>query len=75
MRLLASIIMMFAGVILHAGEYYIPEVGRSVRPRMKVIQAFEQAGSDALRTEFFPGGHHCGKDVQRIIIDFLNQNL
>lgn len=28
--------------------------------------------SDALRTEFFPGGHHCGKDVQEIIIDALN---
>ena len=28
--------------------------------------------SDALRAEFFPGGHHCGKDVQEIIIDALN---
>lgn len=28
--------------------------------------------SDALRTEFFPGGHHCGKDVQEIILDALN---
>lgn len=41
----------------------------------KLDSYYDAACSDALRTEFFPGGHHCGKDVQRIIIDFLNENL
>lgn len=52
MRLLASIIMMFAGVILHAGEYYVPEVGRSVRPHMKVVQVERRDGYECQYVEF-----------------------
>ena len=28
-----------------------------------------------LRTEFFEGGHHCGKEVQAVVVDFLEKNL
>jgi len=52
MKLLVSIIMMFAGVILHAGEYYIPEVGRSVKPRMKVVQTEQRNGYECRYVEF-----------------------
>ena len=31
--------------------------------------------SDALRTEFFPGGHHCGKYVQSIILQAFGMML
>lgn len=31
--------------------------------------------SDALRTEFFPGPHHCGKDVQEKILSWLRDIL
>ncbi len=30
---------------------------------------------EPLRTLFFDGGHHCGKDVQESVVDFFNQNL
>ena len=36
---------------------------------------YNEAGSDALVTEFFPGGHHCGKDVQALIVSFFNDEL
>ena len=52
MRLLACIMMMFAGVILHAGEYYIPEVGRSVKPHMKVVQSEQREGYECRYVEF-----------------------
>lgn len=51
-------------------------------PKDKVQKAFDllrlyynEAGSDALVTEFFPGGHHCGKDVQALIVSFFNDEL
>lgn len=51
-------------------------------PTDKTIEAFEKlqghyddAGSDALRTEFFPDGHHCGKDVQKTIIEYFDSQL
>lgn len=51
-------------------------------PKDKVEVAFEKlnrhyddSSSEALRTEFFPGGHHCGKEVQRVISDFFDENL
>ena len=51
-------------------------------PKDKVQKAFDllrlyykEAGSDALVTEFFPGGHHCGKDVQAVIVNFFNEEL
>ena len=28
-----------------------------------------------LRTEFFEGGHHCCKEVQAVVVDFLEKNL
>ncbi len=52
MKLLVSIILMFAGVILHAGEYYIPELGRSVKPRVKVIQTEQRDGYECRYVEF-----------------------
>lgn len=30
---------------------------------------------EPLQTLFFDGGHHCGKDVQRVIVRFLDDNL
>ncbi len=36
---------------------------------------YNKAGSCALRTEFFPGGHHCGKDVQKTIAGFFDKEL
>lgn len=32
-------------------------------------------GDTGLRTEFFPGGHNCGKLVQSIAVDFFRLNL
>ena len=52
MKLLVSIILMFAGVILHAGEYYIPELGSSVKPRVKVIQTEQRDGYECRYVEF-----------------------
>lgn len=31
--------------------------------------------SDALKTEFFPGGHHCGEDVQKRVLDWFRDAL
>ena len=36
---------------------------------------YNKAGSCALRTEFFPDGHHCGKDVQKTIAGFFDKEL
>lgn len=51
-------------------------------PQDKVEKAYDllnfhykKAGSCALRTEFFPGGHHCGKDVQKTIAGFFDKEL
>lgn len=41
----------------------------------KLQKHYERVGSDDLRTEFFSGGHHCGKDVQDIIVEYLDQIL
>lgn len=41
----------------------------------KLQKHYEVAGSDDLRTEFFCGGHHCGKDVQGVIVEYLDQIL
>ncbi len=34
-----------------------------------------QPSFEPLRTVFFDGGHHCGKDVQEMIVDFFDDNL
>ena len=50
-------------------------------PKEKVTTAFEKRKShyrdcpENLRTEFFEGGHHCGKDVQSVIVDYFDENL
>lgn len=59
-------------------------------PRDEVAKAFsemekiysEKASTDAengpehqLKTVFFPDGHHCGKAVQSMIVDFFDSNL
>lgn len=51
-------------------------------PKDKVERAFEKlnrhygaSGSKTLRTEFFKGGHHCGKEVQRMIVEFFDSWL
>ena len=50
-------------------------------PKEKVTTAFEKLKShyrdcpENLRTEFFEGGHHCGKDVQSVIVDYFDENL
>ena len=37
---------------------------------------YEAAGcGEALKTEFFEGGHHCGKKEQGLIVDFLEKSL
>jgi len=36
---------------------------------------YDEAGSGALRTEFFDGGHHCGKIVQKMIVEYLDSHL
>lgn len=41
----------------------------------KLHEHYDKAGSDALRTEFFPGGHHCGKEVQKRIVDYFDSVL
>ena len=50
-------------------------------PEEKVTMAFEKLKShyrdcqENLETRFFEGGHHCGKDVQSVIIGYLDDNL
>jgi len=51
-------------------------------PKDKVQKAYEliekyyvTEHAPSLLTEFFSGGHHCGKQVQRRIVDFLHNNL
>ena len=88
MKLFISIVLMFAGMCLHAGEYYIPKVEQSVKPRMEVVQTEQRNGYECQYVEFdvekgerisayllVPDGHHCGKDVQKTIAAFLDCNL
>lgn len=35
----------------------------------------EKSAGDALKTIFFEGGHHCGKEEQRIIVSYLDSVL
>lgn len=50
-------------------------------PKEKVQTAYEKLRvyysecPEKLQTEFFTGGHHCGKDVQDIIFRYFDQNL
>ncbi len=50
-------------------------------PKEKVQKAFEKLQGyyteypDRLQTEFFKGGHHCGKAVQTKIVSWLAENL
>ena len=48
-------------------------------PKENVLRAFDKIRSyydtKTLCTEFFPDGHHCGKDVQRVIVDYFNDIL
>lgn len=50
-------------------------------PKEKVVKAYEKLrehysrAQDKLQTEFFNGGHHCGKEVQARIISYLDANL
>ena len=48
-------------------------------PKDKVQKAYDKLHvhykTKTLRTEFFPGGHHCGKGVQRVICDYFNSFL
>ena len=39
--------------------------------RMQEIYT-EKGAEGRLRTEFFEGGHHCGKEVQSLIVDFFD---
>ena len=42
--------------------------------RMQSI--YDEYGAEGrLRTEFFEGGHHCGKEVQRRIVDFFEKTV
>lgn len=42
----------------------------------ELMQAtYREAGAEGLRTEFFEGGHHCGREVQDIIIQWFNDTL
>lgn len=52
MKLLICIILVFAGMGLHAGECYIPEVGRSVKPHMKVLQTERRSGYECRYVAF-----------------------
>ena len=52
MKLLLSILLVFAGMGLHAGECYIPEVGRSVKPHMKVLQTERRSGYECRYVAF-----------------------
>lgn len=52
MKLFVCIALMFAGMCLHAGEYYIPKVGRSVKPRMEVVQTEQRDGYECQYVEF-----------------------
>ena len=50
-------------------------------PKEKVTVAFEKLkrhyrdSPENLRTKFFEGGHHCGKDVQSDIVSYFEENL
>ena len=50
-------------------------------PADKVAKAYKKLKGyysycpENIRTEFFEGGHHCGKDVQSVIVDYLEENL
>lgn len=50
-------------------------------PKEKVEVAFEKLhdhyseNPGQLKTLFFDGGHHCGKQVQAVIADYLDENL
>lgn len=44
MKRLLSILVVFVGMGLHAGEFYIPRTGRSVNPRMEVILMEQREG-------------------------------
>ena len=41
---------------------------------MQEIYESEGAGGE-LRTEFFDGPHHCGREVQRLITEYLDSCL
>ena len=49
-------------------------------PKEMVRKAFAKLhshykGAQCLRTEFFEGGHHCGKAVQKTIADYFDEQL
>ena len=50
-------------------------------PKEKVERAFVTLhkyyakSPQSLQTKFFEGGHHCGKDVQKTIIEYIDQTL
>ena len=39
------------------------------------LQSHYSRCPDRLRTEFFDGGHHCGKDIQKRIFEYLDSEL
>lgn len=61
--------------------FFLSGVTDHLFPMEKVQVAYEKLRShysdcpDMLRTEFFDGGHHCGKEVQAMICSYLDQNL
>lgn len=42
----------------------------------KMQSIYSEAGAEGrLETEFFEGGHHCGKEVQKRVVDFLEKTV
>lgn len=55
-------------------DHLFPEAeSQEAFDRMQAL--FAEKGAIGLRTEFFDGDHHCGKDCQAAVIDFLRENL
>ena len=48
-----------------------------VREAFSVMQEIyrEEGAEGRLETVFFDGGHHCGKPVQRLVVDFLEKTV
>lgn len=47
----------------------------SVEKAYLKLQSHYSGCPDRLRTEFFDGGHHCGKDIQKRIFGYLDSEL
>ncbi|MDE5731941.1 MAG: alpha/beta hydrolase family protein, partial [Bacteroidales bacterium] len=52
----------------------VSEAYRRMNSIYDFLSAFGPVDSE-LRTEFFPGGHNCGKQVQALVVDFFRMNL